>query len=62
MQRMLRLPQVLERTGMSRSTIYSWMDRQEFPAPVKLGPRAIAWRDADIEAWLEARQPARAAA
>jgi prophage regulatory protein len=37
------------------------IDRSEFPQQVKLSARAIAWREADIDAWIEARQPAKAA-
>jgi len=58
MQRMLRLPQVLDRTGLSRATVYKWIDRDEFPRPVKLGVRLIAWRESDIEEWLETRTSA----
>jgi len=32
--------------------------RGEFPAPVKLGARAVGWRRSDIEAWLESRPAA----
>jgi prophage regulatory protein len=45
----LRLPAVMRLTGLSRSTIYAMIARHEFPAPVKLGARAVAWRRSDIE-------------
>ena len=51
----IRLPQVKERTGLSRSSIYAAMKRAEFPASVSLGPRAIGWRASDIDAWIDAR-------
>lgn len=56
--RILRRPHVEACTGLSRSTIYEWMKRGEFPAPVKLGVRAVGWRESDIEAWLQAREQA----
>lgn len=52
--RLLRLPDVIERTGLSRRTIYRKMNAGEFPASVKLGANAVAWRQSQIEAWMEA--------
>ena len=54
-ERILRRPVVEARTGLSRSTIYEWMKRGEFPKPVALGTRLVGWRESEIEAWLEAR-------
>jgi prophage regulatory protein len=53
---LLRRPDVENRTGLSRSTIYEWMKRGEFPQPVKLGARLVAWRESDLTAWLESRE------
>ena len=49
----LRLPAVKARTGLSRSTIYLRITKNEFPAPISLGGRAVGWLDTDIDAWLE---------
>ena len=54
----LRRPDVEAVTGLSRSTIYKWIDEGSFPKPVKLGPRAVGWREADINDWLETRDTA----
>jgi prophage regulatory protein len=51
----LRLPTVMHVTGLGRSTIYRLMAEQKFPCPVQLGPRAVAWRRCEIEAWGDAR-------
>lgn len=51
----LRLPEVKNITGLSRSSIYSFIQKRTFPAPVKLGERAVGWRSADIQAWLDSR-------
>ncbi|WP_457326472.1 helix-turn-helix transcriptional regulator [Roseateles sp. P5_E11] len=51
----LRLPRVRERTGLGRSTIYRLMALKLFPSAVQLGPRAVGWYKADIDAWLAAR-------
>lgn len=51
----LRLPKVIERTGLSRSSIYSMIGEGLFPAPVKIGRRAVAWREADLDRWAAER-------
>ena len=53
----LRRPAVEARTGLSRSTIYAAMARGEFPQPVRLGPRAVGWRESDVAKWLASREP-----
>ena len=51
-QKLLRRIEVEARTGLSRSTIYAWMDKGLFPKPVKLGTRLVAWRETDVDAWV----------
>ena len=51
----LRRPEVIERTGLSRSTIYSYMTLGKFPRPVRIGARAVAWREEDIDNWMASR-------
>ena len=53
-EKLMRRPEVETRTGLSRSTLYDWMKRGDFPMPVKLGTRLVAWRESDVTAWLEA--------
>jgi prophage regulatory protein len=50
--KILRLPTVKELTGLSRSTIYLRMSKNEFPSPISLGGRAVGWLENDINAWL----------
>ncbi|MGD9851201.1 MAG: helix-turn-helix transcriptional regulator [Nitrospirales bacterium] len=49
----LRLPAVMARTGLSRSTIYLRVSEGCFPTPISLGGRAVGWIEAEIQAWLE---------
>tara|TARA_B100000886_G_C20257908_1_gene421595 strand:- start:328 stop:531 length:204 start_codon:yes stop_codon:yes gene_type:complete len=51
----LRLPAVIRKTGLSKSTIYFKMSLDEFPRPIRLGARSVGWLEADIDHWLEAR-------
>ena len=50
--KILRLPAVKARTGLSRSTIYLRVSEGNFPRPVQLGGRAVGWIDAEIDEWL----------
>ena len=53
--RIFRLPEVLARTGLGRSTLYGMMERGEFVRPVRLGARAVGWRESELTDWLAAR-------
>ena len=53
--RFLRLPEVLERTGLSRSTIYVRLGEGRFPRPVALGGRAVGWVEAKVDGWVRER-------
>lgn len=51
--RILRLPEVMTRTGLSRSTIYLRISQGNFPKPVNLGTRAVGWIEEEIQEWLQ---------
>ena len=51
----LRLKQVKAATGMSRSWIYDAIRRGDFPVPIALGTRAVAWDSAAVAGWQELR-------
>ncbi|MXX36323.1 MAG: AlpA family transcriptional regulator [Gemmatimonadetes bacterium] len=53
--RFLRLPEVLARTGLSRSTIYVRLEQGRFPRPVSLGSRAVGWIEAEVDEWIRER-------
>jgi len=53
--RFLRLPEVLARTGLSRSTIYVRLDQGRFPRPVSLGARAVGWIESEVDEWIRER-------
>jgi prophage regulatory protein len=54
--RLIRIGEVINRTGLGRTSIYVMAKRGDFPRPVKLGPRASAWSTAAINSWIEARK------
>jgi len=49
----LRLPAIKARTGLSRSTIYLRISKNEFPVPISLGGRAVGWLEEDVENRLD---------
>jgi prophage regulatory protein len=57
----IRLPGVVAKTGLSRSSIYAAITRNEFPASISLGARSVGWLAADIDGWIESRIQARRA-
>ena len=54
-RRILRLPEVERRSGRARSSIYRDVAAGLFPAPVKIGARAIGWDESRIEQWIASR-------
>jgi prophage regulatory protein len=53
---LLRLTTVKEQTGLCRSAIYLLESRGQFPGRVAIGPRSVAWRQSEIQAWIESRK------
>ncbi len=49
--RLLRLPEVMERVGLSRSTIYDRMERGTFPKSHKISTRAVGWNEYEVNEW-----------
>ena len=53
--RMLRFPDVMTATGLSRTTIWRRIRAGTFPAPLSLGENSVGWPEPAIAAWLESR-------
>ena len=54
--KVLRRKDVEAVVGLSRSTIYHLISEGLFPAPIKLGKRAVGWKVSDLEIWLSNRE------
>jgi len=50
--RLIRLPEVINRTGLSRSSIYQLMRTGDFPENIKLSQRSVAWESRAIDEWI----------
>lgn len=53
MTKLLRLPAVLDQTGLSRSRLFQLIETGEFPTPLKHSPRVNVWPSGVIEEWID---------
>lgn len=53
--RLIRLSEVLRRTGYSKAWIYRLMSQEKFPASIKVGTRSIAFVESEIDEWINQR-------
>nr|WP_075643230.1 AlpA family transcriptional regulator [Caballeronia sordidicola] len=53
--RLLRLPEVISTTGLSRASIYKFISAGKFPAPVSITDRAVAWPSDAVNQWVTSR-------
>ncbi|SDJ97773.1 helix-turn-helix transcriptional regulator [Billgrantia gudaonensis] len=51
--KLIRMKEVMARTGLGRSTVYKYMNLGIFPKSVKLTTRAVAWVESEVEAWIQ---------
>jgi prophage regulatory protein len=51
----LRIAKVIEKTGLSRASVYAYIGKDAFPAPIRLGDRSVGWVASEIDQWLESR-------
>lgn len=53
--RIIRLKEVIQCTGLGRSTIYKYIAENLFPKPVSLGDRCVGWVESEVTDWILAR-------
>ncbi|MDX9689633.1 MAG: AlpA family transcriptional regulator [Proteobacteria bacterium] len=56
-EKIIRLREVLDRTGLSRSMAYALIEQGQFPRPISLGARAVGWFSSQVDAWIASRVP-----
>jgi prophage regulatory protein len=54
-KRLLRLQETSSKTGLPSRSIYHEIQAGRFPAPVKIGPRASAWLESEVDQWIADR-------
>lgn len=52
-QKLIRLPAVIERTGLPRSTIYRKIAQNLFPQQIRISERSVGWLESEINDWIE---------
>ena len=50
--KLIKLKQVMDCTGLARSTVYKFMADGQFPKPVKLGSKMVAWVESEVQEWI----------
>ncbi|EPT9252282.1 AlpA family transcriptional regulator [Vibrio alginolyticus] len=50
--RLIRLPELLHKVGLSRAQIYNMCHNNLFPKPISLGAKAVAWHEDEIDDWM----------
>jgi prophage regulatory protein len=51
MTNFLRRKDVEKRTGLTRSTIYDLMNKNQFPKPINITAGRVAWLETELEEW-----------
>ena len=52
-EKLIRLPEVLRRTGFGRSHVYNLINRGEFPKQIQISSGAVAWLESEFETWMD---------
>jgi len=55
MKKLLKIKEVVDRTSICRAKVYQLLALKQFPQPVKLGQRSVAWVESEINDWIEKR-------
>lgn len=52
---LIRRPEVLRRCGISNTTLHRLIHAGDFPPSIRVGPRAVAWVEAEVSDWIKQR-------
>jgi len=51
----IKLPEVVERTALSKASIHVFIKKGTFPKPIPLGARAVGWIEEEVNSWIRSR-------
>lgn len=51
-RRLIRIDTLTHMVGLSKSTIYNLIRSNQFPPPIKIGDRAVAWSESEVNDWI----------
>lgn len=49
----LRLPEVMRRTGLKRSSLYVKISAGTFPEPIRMSPNMVGWLESEVQRWID---------
>ena len=52
-ERFLRIPEIVPRTGMSKTTVYNRINQEFFPKQIPIGANLVVWLERDIQEWMQ---------
>lgn len=52
---LMRIKQVESAVGLKKSSIYAKLKESNFPIPVRLGTKSVAWKSNEIQEWIDTR-------
>ena len=52
-EKLIRVPRVMELTGLAKSTIWAWVKKGKLPKPTKLSYRVSVWKESDILTYID---------
>jgi prophage regulatory protein len=58
LDRIVRLPELLQLIGVSTASLYRWIGEGCFPAAIRLGKNSVGWKASAVQAWIDSREPA----
>ena len=56
MSNLLRIKDVMQKTGIAKSTVWLWVKENKFPKPIKLSERITVWDENEIDKWIEVKR------
>lgn len=54
MEKLIRIPRVMELIGIKKSTVWLWVKQEKLPKPIKLSSRVTVWRESEILQFIQA--------
>ena len=52
-ERFLRIPEIVQRTGMSKATVYNRINQGLFPKQIPIGANLVVWLESDVQKWMQ---------
>jgi len=54
-EKFLRIADVMDFTGLAKSTVWAWVKEERLPTPIKLSSRVTVWKQTELDEWMTAQ-------